>query len=211
MPSYKSFWSSLVYHNVTAPAIRKTGKLYKKGVEYLKRRSKIKQGINPDARKNVLKKTRGTTASNGRLWSKNTLSGQKRRQAAAHAARAIPRPKRRHNGSLVASSPSKVPHVAPKASPAKVALTRSAPKSSVTSAVNTSQTHGQLRRKLTGMAVRKATRMVGGKSRTERARNIKALRKAVGPEIAMKGLVKSFRHEHQKEAASVLAKRHKKP
>ena len=223
MPGYKSIWSSVAYHAITAPAIRTAKHKVGEAITKLKHRANLRRGIghglNPARKAKVRSITRGSTAGNSRLWSKTTQAGIQRRQAAAKLAKATPRPLRTHN------RPSKAPSVAPKVNRAKVALVRSTPPGSVQAALHTSRTHGQLRRKLTGLAVRKTTRSMvahptnSPAQRKMAAQTIKAIRKFSGGKrkagkrtsldvVAQR--VKKVKEANMRSAARTLAN-HKKP
>lgn len=211
-----------MYHNVTAPAIRKTKKLFGKAVDVLKKRANARRGVgtasNPARKAAVQAKTRGTTAGNGRLWSKNTVSGIKRRKAAAAQAKLTPRPKRTHNAPKATTAPqtaTRASQPASKPSPAKVALVRSTKPGSVAATVHTSKTHGQLRRKLAGQAVRSVTKSVSipksnKTARKQRADDIRGIRNTYGAKV-LQSRVKSEKAKRLKEAASEIAKHSKKP
>lgn len=234
MPGFKTIYSSVLYHNVTAPAIKTTKNLAAKAINRLKRRRaanaylkdrktrplklKPSSAVNPARKASVQMKTRGTTANNPKLWSKGTLAGLKRRKAAATKARGLSRPVRTHNGpkvSAAAQTASKPSTPAPKPSPAKVALVRSHPRGSVAATVHTSKTAGQLRRKLGNQAVKAVTKSItipksDKNARHERAKDIWALRKAMGQKV-LADRVKYEKNKRLKEAASYVAKSRKKP
>lgn len=154
-------------------------------------------------RTKVLNRTRGAKASNARLWRKSTIAGSKRRLEAAKAARAIPRPKRARTGKLPSTSPVGA-HKAPPAAPAPAK--KAYPKTSdpVQAAINTSRTHGQLRRKLTGVAVRKLSSSIKG-SRSQRAVTLANYRKEHKDVLQKK--VKSWKSHYMKKAAEKMADR----
>lgn len=90
-------------------------------------------------------------------------------------------------------------------------LSRSAPHATVSQAINASKTHGQLRRKLRGLAVRQISKGAvdsyhGYATRKERADNIRAFR-ASGYKQKLKGLVRKVHTSKMKKAAKELAKR----
>lgn len=204
MPSYKSVWSSVAYHSVTAPAIRAAKNLIKRGAGEIKKRVDLHRGVghglNPARKARVRALTRGPAGATPRLFSKGTISGQKRRLAAAVAARKIPRPVRTHNAPRSAAvSPKITPKVSPKppARPvAKVAtkaapaptrpvqapkpsgkLVRRKPPGSVREAMAGSRDKAHLRRKLIGLSVRKAgEHQFPGASRTQRAQGLRLIR-----------------------------------
>lgn len=154
-------------------------------------------------RTKVLNRTRGAKASNARLWSKSTIAGSKRRLEAAKTARSIPRPRRARTGKLPSTSPVGA-HKAPQAAPAPTK--KAYPKTSdpVQAAINTSRTHGQLRRKLTGVAVRKLSSSIKG-SRSQRAVTLANYRKEHKDVLQKK--VKSWKSHYMKKAAEKMADR----
>lgn len=157
-------------------------------------------------RTKVLNRTRGAKASNARLWRKSTIAGSKRRLEAAKAARALPRPKRARTGKLPSTSPVGA-HTAPAPAPAPAPAKRKAyPKTNdpVQAAINTSRTHGQLRRKLTGVAVRKLSSSIKG-SRSQRAVTLANYRKEHKDVLQKK--VKSWKSHYMKKAAGRMADR----
>lgn len=150
-------------------------------------------------RTKVLNRTRGAKASNARLWRKSTIAGSKRRLAAAKAARA----KRARTGKMPSTSPVGA-HKAPPAAPAPAK--KAYPKTSdpVQAAINTSRTHGQLRRKLTGVAVRKISSSIKG-NRSQRAVTLANYRKEHKDVLQKK--VKSWKSHYMKRAAEKMANR----
>lgn len=108
-------------------------------------------------RSKVLKKTRGQFATNPKLFKRDTISGNKRRVEFAKAARATVfgnRPKRSRTGTRLP----KAPGASQNASGQKAAPRPKVSPHSVEAPINASRTYGQLRRRLTGMAVRSLTR-----------------------------------------------------
>lgn len=104
-------------------------------------------------RAKVLKKTRGQFATNPKLFKKDTISGAKRRAEFAKAAWAAHRPKRSRTGTL----PKSVGGPQNASTEKRVARPK-VPAHSVEAPINASRTYGQLRRRLTGMAVRSLAR-----------------------------------------------------
>lgn len=102
MPSFKSYWSSLAYHTVTRPSITLVRHGADKLKEIYRRRRMVKRGHNPNLRKKIVQKTRGSLANKPSLWDKNkgSLAVIKRRQSAAKQAWSLPRPKRSRTGDL---------------------------------------------------------------------------------------------------------------
>ena len=226
MSTFRSVLSSAKYHVITRPVITMAKHGVQKGIRGLKRfadnRRAAKLGLkprNPAIRKGILQKTRGALATAPGAFKKTSMAGIKRRQAAAKAARALPRPVRKYGPK---PQPSKAQHTAapraPQTAPAKapskpVAATSKkpmprpkVPHKSVQAAVNSSQNYGELRRRITGMAVRRISASFQG-NRQARAAALRNYRKERGP--VLKGKV---RHEAAKlrvEAAEHIAKRKK--
>lgn len=216
MPSYKSFWSSLAYHTVTRPSIDAVRHITKNLKSNYKNRRLRKKGFNPDIVKKVQGVTRGPLAASGRLWSRKTLAGQKRRDEAARRARGLSRPTRSKTGDIKAIKPVKTKGETwkPKPSLASIQHVRSAVPGGVVSAVNTSPTMGRLRRKLTINAVRKTTRGMitpalnakGEFDRTKHGQNIRALRKSMGPKF-LRDRVKQEKAKNIHHASVILQRR----
>lgn len=194
------------------------------------------RGSKPGIRQSVLAKTRGVGASTSKtLFSRRTAAGQARRNAAA--SRIKSQRAARYGGTAAAATPAarlttparrtatkpptrttptpspqkKAPRIAPKASPAikltKTPITRSKPHSSVQEAIAGSKTHGQLRRKVTGLAVRTgvSARFDQSKSRSDTAAQIRAIRKHVPG--TTRNMVRDHKKELMRKAAEQLAKR----
>lgn len=202
MSTFRSILSSVKYHALTRPAITTAKHAVKAGMgklaKYVHDKKVAKSGRKVGLRDKIMSKTRGTTANNPRVWNKTTLAGLQRRKAAANKAKAIPRPTRKY-GTRASSKPVG-------ASQAKKAVRPNVPHGSVQAAVNSSRTHGQLRRKVTGLAVRKVSAGIKG-TRQARAVSLRNMRKE--RPSALKAKVKSTKLKLASEAAATISKRKK--
>jgi hypothetical protein len=230
MSTFKSVLSSAKYHVITRPVISLAKQGVQQGIHKLKKfaqnRKAQKLGLkprNPAIRKSILQKTRGAYASTPSAFKKTSLAGVKRRQAAAKAAKALPRPVRKYGpktapnkaqhtaaprvsqGASVAS-PSKAPSKPVVTAPKKPTPRPKVPHGSVHAAVNSSANYGQLRRKITGLAVRKISKSFKG-DRKARAAALRNYRKERGP--VLKGKIRHTAAGLRAEAADILAKRKK--
>jgi len=207
----------VAYHGVTRPTIDAGRHALKRAITHFRNVQKVRKGtvgrggIDLERRSRILKKTRGLTADNGRLWSKNTMAGLKRRQAAAAK---IKFERANAAKARIASKPPSRPVQASVAqtrpqSPVAQKITRKAPPKSIQEAIAGSKTHGQLKRKLTGLAIRRISMrgVAAGSSRKEMANKLRAHRQYAGK--GLKDRVKEVKGKYFKAAASNLANRKK--